>query len=231
MIALLVSVAAILPGIFLVLRGIALMSDAISHAILPGIVIMFLYMHNLHSPWLMLGASCAGIATVLLTEGLIATNCLKKDAAIGLVFPLFFSVGIILISLYARSVHLDVDMVIMGEMLFTPFDTLHVGGYNLGPSALWTMSIILLLNSLFVACCYKELQLSTFDQPFARAIGFAPTTIYYLLMCLTSITAVGAFDIVGSIVVVALMITPPATAYLLVKTLDRMISVSIALLE
>lgn len=225
-IALLVAYACTLPGIFLTLRGMALMSDAISHAILPGIVIMFLVTHNLHSPWLMLAASCTGILTVMLTESLIATNCLKKDAAIGLVFPLFFSVGIILICLYARTVHLDIDMVIMGEIIFAPFNTLYLYGYAVGPYALWYMMGILLLNSFFVTACYKELQITTFNASFARTIGFNPKIIQYALMCLTSITCVGAFDIVGSIVVVALIIGPAATAYLCTKNLNAMICIS-----
>ncbi len=225
-IALLVAYACTLPGIFLTLRGMALMSDAISHAILPGIVLMFLLTHNLHSPLLMIAASCTGILTVMLTESLIATKCLKKDAAIGLVFPLFFSIGIILICLYARTVHLDIDMVIMGEIIFAPFNTLYIYGYPMGPHALWHMIIILLLNSLFVATCYKELKATTFNPSFARALGFTPWIIQYLLMCLTSITCVGAFDIVGSIVVVALIIGPAATAYLCAKTVDRMITIS-----
>ncbi len=225
-IALLVAYACTLPGIFLTLRGMALMSDAISHAILPGIVLMFLITHNLHSPFLMIAASCTGILTVMLTESLIATKCLKKDAAIGLVFPLFFSIGIILICLYARTVHLDIDMVIMGEIIFAPFNTLYIYGYPMGPHALWHMTVILLLNSLFVATCYKELKITTFNPSFARALGFTPWIIQYLLMCLTSITCVGAFDIVGSIVVVALIIGPAAAAYLCANTVDRMIKVS-----
>jgi manganese/zinc/iron transport system permease protein len=225
-IALLVAYACTLPGIFLTLRGMALMSDAISHAILPGIVVMFLCTHNLHSPFLMIAASCTGIFTVLLTESLISTKCLKKDAAIGLVFPLFFSIGIILICLYARTVHLDIDMVIMGEIIFAPFDTLYIYGHPMGPHALWNMIIILLLNSLFVALCYKELKITTFNKGLASALGFSPSIIQYILMCLTSITCVGTFDIVGSIVVVALIIGPASTAYLLSKTVDRMMHLS-----
>ncbi|MEX0849152.1 MAG: metal ABC transporter permease [Candidatus Dependentiae bacterium] len=225
-IALLVAYACTLPGIFLTLRGMALMSDAISHAILPGIVIMFLCTHNLHSPFLTIAASCTGIVTVLLTESLIATKCLKEDAAIGLVFPLFFSVGIILICLYARTVHLDIDMVIMGEIIFAPFDTLYIHGYPAGPHALWNMIVILLINSLFVALCYKELQITTFNKGLASALGFSPLIIQYILMCLTSITCVGTFDIVGSIVVVALIIGPASTAYLISRTLHRMIHIS-----
>lgn len=228
-IACLTSVATVLPGVFLVLRGVALMSDAISHAILPGIVLMFFLVHNLESPLLILGAALAGIATVLITEKIIDSKRLKKDSAIGIVFPLFFSIGIILISMYARNVHLDMDMVLLGELAFAPFNRLELFGSDWGPRALWSMGTIAIINTLFVLTCYKELKLSTFDSELSRMLGFTPTYMYYALMTLTSITAVGAFNVVGSIVVVALMITPPATAYLFTHHLNIMIYLSVAL--
>lgn len=226
-IALLSAVACVLPGTFLVLRGVALMSDAISHAILPGIVIMFLLVRQLNSPLLLVGAACAGFATVVLTEYIFNTKRLKKDAAIGLVFPLFFSVGIILISLYTRTIHLDVDMVLLGELAFAPFDRLHIFSYDLGPCALWVMGVFALCNALFTLIFYKELTLSTFDPVFAYAIGFRPRSVYYALMILTSITAVGAFNVVGSIVVVALMLAPPAGALLVTEQLKPLLITSI----
>ena len=225
-IACLVAITTALPGVFLVLRGVALMSDAISHAILLGIAIMFLLTHSLSSPLLILGASLAGFATVLLTEYIIQTNRVKKDAAIGLVFPFFFSLGIILISRYARHVHLDIDMVITGELAFAPFNRLAIAGMDCGPIAFWVLGVILLINGLFLSLFYKELTLATFDPITADLFGFRPTLLYYTLMGLTSITAVGAFESVGSIVVVALMITPPATAYLLSQRLNEMIVLS-----
>lgn len=228
-IAVLVSIAAVIPGVFLVLRGMALMSDAISHAILLGIAIMFLIVQTLDSVWLMLGATCAGILTVVITEALINTQRIKKDAAIGLVFPCFFSTGIILISQYARNVHLDADMVILGELAFAPFNRLTLMGSDCGPVALWIIGAILIINTLFVSLFYKELTLATFDKDLAYVSGFYPAAMHYGLMTITSITAVGAFDIVGSIVVVALMITPPATAFLLTERLSQMIIFSILL--
>jgi manganese/zinc/iron transport system permease protein len=228
-IAVLASVACVLPGIFLVLRGVALMSDAISHAVLLGIALMFLLVHNLDSPLLLIGAALAGLATVFLTETVIQTRRLKEDAAIGIVFPLFFSCGVILISLFARDVHLDVDMVILGEIAFAPFNRFYLWGYDMGPSAWYTLGTIVCLNAGFIYLFYKELKLSIFDHDFAYVAGFSPVLLYYALMFLTSVTAVAAFDVVGSIVVVALMITPPATASLLVSRLEQMVVVSILL--
>jgi manganese/zinc/iron transport system permease protein len=226
-IACLVSVASVLPGIFLLLRGVSLMTDAISHAILLGIVVMFLLVQRLESPLLIIGAALAGIATVIGTELLIESNRLKKDAAIGLVFPLFFSIGVILISKYARNVHLDTDMILLGEIAFAPFNRLTLFGVDVGPYAFWLLGGVLGLNVFFIIVLYKELVLSTFDSQLAHLFGFSPTFIYYILMSLTSVTAVSAFDVVGSIVVVALMISPPATAYLLTHNLKTMIWLSI----
>ncbi len=227
LIAILVSVACVLPGVFLVLRGVALMSDAISHAILPGIAIMFLLVGQLDSPLLIVGASLAGLLTVFFTEALIQTERIAKDAAIGLVFPLFFSIGVIIISQCARNVHLDIDMVLLGELAFAPFNRCILYGFDVGPQAVWVMGTILVMNVLFVCFFFKELAIITFDVTQARLLGFLPMVMHYGLMTITSITAVGAFDVVGSIVVVALMITPPATAYLLTRRLPHMVLVSI----
>ena len=226
-IAIVAAVTCCLPGVFLVLRGVAMMSDAISHAILLGIVIMFLAVQKLDSPLLLLGATLAGIVTVLCTEMIIKSKRLKQDAAIGLIFPLFFSVGVILVSQYARNVHLDIDMVLLGELAFAPFNRLVLAGMDCGPYALWVMSGALLINSLFVGLFYKELVITTFDATLATMTGFSPAVLYYALMVVTSMTAVATFDAVGSIMVVALMITPAATAYLLTKKVKNMIGLSV----
>ncbi|HEX4068863.1 MAG TPA: metal ABC transporter permease, partial [Candidatus Babeliales bacterium] len=156
-IAILAAVTCCLPGVFLVLRGVAMMSDAISHAILLGIVVMFLIIKNLTSSLLIIGASASGILTVLCTELIIKSKRLKQDAAIGLVFPLFFSVGVILVSQFARNVHLDTDMVLLGELAFTPFNRLIINNIDCGPYALWIMGAALIVNLLFVRLLYKEL--------------------------------------------------------------------------
>ncbi len=228
-IALITAIACALPGVFLVLRGVALMSDAISHAILPGIVIMFLLVQNLESPLLIAGACMAGLVTVMLTEWIIGTHKIAKDAAIGLVFPLFFSVGILLISRYTYNVHVDTDMVLLGELAFAPFDRFVLWGIDLGACALWVMATVALLNCFFVGIFYKELKLTTFDPMLAQMLGISPSNMHYLLMALTSLTAVSAFNVVGSIVVVALMLTPAATAYLLTEQVGTMITTSIAI--
>ena len=225
-IAAVVAAACALPGVFLVLRRMALLSDAISHAILLGIVLAFFVVEDLTSPLLVLGAAVTGLVTVGLVELLKRTELVREDAAIGLVFPVLFSAGVILISRFADNVHLDTDAVLLGELAFAPFDRLVVGGYDLGPKALFVMGAILLLNALCIAVFYKELKLATFDAGLAVALGLSPGLVHYGLMTLVSITAVGAFDAVGSILVIALMIAPPATAYLLTDRLATMLGLS-----
>ncbi|HEU0016331.1 MAG TPA: metal ABC transporter permease [Longimicrobium sp.] len=228
-IAAVTAAACALPGVFLVLRRMALMSDAISHAILLGIVLAFFVTENIASPLLVVAAAATGVLTVSLVEVLNRTRLVREDAAIGLVFPALFSVGVILISRFAGNVHLDVDAVLLGELAFAPFNRLVVGGRDLGPRTLWLMAAILVLNGAFIAAMYKELKLTTFDAALAGALGFAPGLVHYAFMTLVSVTAVGAFDAVGSVLVVALMIAPPAAAFLLTDRLPRMIGLSMGI--
>lgn len=223
LIASFVAVACAIPGVFLVLRRMAMMSDAISHTVLLGIVLAFFITKSLTSPLLLVGAALMGVITVSLVELLNRTQLVREDAAIGLVFPAIFSVAVILISRFAGDVHLDTDAVLLGELAFAPFNRIKLFGLDFGPEALYTTGGILILNLIFVILFYKELKLATFDPALAAALGFAPTLIHYALMTLVSLTAVGSFDAVGSVLVVAFMIAPPAAAYLLTDRLSRML--------
>ena len=224
-----VAAACALPGTFLILRKMAMMSDAISHSILPGIVLGFFLTNDLNSPLLIFAAAATGVLTVVLVEMLFSTRLVKEDAAIGIVFPVLFSVGVILIARFAGDVHLDIDAVLLGELAFAPFDRLIVSGYDLGPRSLYVMGLVGMLNATFIALFYKELKLATFDSGLAAVLGFAPAFVHYGLMTLVSVTAVAAFDAVGSILVVALMIGPPATAYLLTNRLAHMLIASVVI--
>ena len=223
LIAALVAVACAIPGTFLVLRKMAMISDAISHSILPGIVIGFFITHDLNSPVLILLAALTGIITVVLVEYIQKTGLVKEDTAIGLVFPALFSIGVIMIAKNANDVHLDVDAVLLGELAFAPFDRLIIAGTDIGPKSLWIISIILLVTIVLLFSFFKELKLSTFDAGLATSLGFSPVIIHYGLMSVASVTTVGAFDAVGAILVVALMIAPAAAAYLITKDLKKMI--------
>lgn len=227
LIAVLVSASCAIPGVFLVLRKMALMSDAITHAVLPGIVIGFLLSGTLNSPLLIVGAVLMGVITVMITEAIAKTRLVQNDAAIGIVFPALFSIGVILVARYTGNVHLDTDAVLLGELAFAPFDRLTLGGNDLGPKSAWVMGIIFIFNIGLLLFFFKELKVATFDPGLAATLGFSPVIIHYALMIDVSITAVGAFDAVGSILVVALMIAPAATAYLITDDLRLMVILSV----
>lgn len=228
-IAVLVSVACAIPGVFLVLKKMSLISDAISHSVLLGIVVGFMLTHSLSSPLLFICAVITGLLTVFLSEVLVKSKLVKEDAAIGIVFPALFSIGVILVSRYTGNVHLDTDAVLLGELIFTPLDRITFMGRDFGPRMIWVMSIILIINLAVLFLFFKELKLATFDKGLSASLGFSPILIQYILMVDVSITTVGAFDAVGSILVVALMIVPAATAYLLTDNLKIMVILSIVI--
>jgi manganese/zinc/iron transport system permease protein len=228
-IAVLTAAGCALVGTFLMLRRMAMVADAITHAILPGIVVAFLLTGDLASPWLVIAAAATGVLTVALVEALTNTGRLREDAAMGLVFPALFSVGIIMITRYAGNVHLDVDAVLLGELAFAPFDRFELAGRDLGARHLWLMGAVTLANGLLIALFFKELKLATFDAGLAASLGLAPVVIHYGLMTMVSVTAVGAFDAVGLVLVVALMVGPPAAAYLLTDRLDALLALAVLL--
>jgi len=230
----LVAIACAIPGTFLVLRKMSLISDAISHSILLGIVIGFFIVEDTSSPLLIVLAALAGVVTVVLVEFIQKTGLVKEDTAIGLVFPVLFSIGVILISKNANDVHLDIDSVMVGDLSLAPFDLLQINCQegiadsciNLGPKAIWVIGIILVITLTLLIAFFKELKVSTFDAGLAAALGFSPVIMHYGLMTVSSVTIVGAFDAVGPILVVALMIAPAATAYLFTKDLKKMLFLS-----
>ena len=193
LVAAIVAAACALPGVFLVLRQMGMMSDAISHSILLGIVAGFFLVGTTDSPLLFVGAALTGLLTVVLSEALLHTRLVKEDAAIGLVFPALFSLAVILISRNASNVHLDLDAVLLGELAFAPFNRATLFGLDL-PRGAVVMGAILLLNLFLIGLFYKELKLATFDSALGAALGFSPALIHYGLMTMVSVTAVGAFD-------------------------------------
>jgi manganese/zinc/iron transport system permease protein len=207
----------------------AMMADAISHAILPGLVAGYVLARGPSLLAGFLGAAAAGLLTVVLVEALTRSRRVKEDAAIGIVFPALFALGVFVISKYLSNVHIDTDAVLYGEITFAPFDTLQIGGRDYGPQALWILGGLTLMNALFLALFYKELKLSTFDAGLAAALGFAPGVLHYLLMATVALTTVGALSAVGAILVVALLIVPAVTASLLTRRLPILIGLAVAL--
>lgn len=229
LVAAITAAACALPGAFLILRRMAMMTDAISHAILPGIVVGFFLTERINSPLLIVAAAATGVMTVFLVELIRDTRLVKEDAAIGLVFPALFSIGVVLISRYAGDVHLDTDAVLLGDLAFATFDRLSLGGVDLGPRGVYVVGGTGLATAGFIYLFYKELKCATFDPGLAAALGLSPVLLHYGLMSFVSMTAVAAFDVVGSILVVALFVGPPAAAYLLTDRLPVMIAGSVGI--
>lgn len=227
--AILVVVPCALLGTLLVLRQMSMLGDAVSHAVLPGIVIAFFLSESLGPITSLLGAGVFGLLTAALVEALKNTGRVKEDSAIGVVFTALFALGVLLISRYAGDVHLDLKHVLYGVIELSPLNRLIVGGVDLGPRSFWAMGIVTVVVTAFVGLLYKELKIATFDAGLAAAIGLSPVLVHYLLMGAVSITVVGAFDSVGAILVIAFLTAPAASAYLLTERLSRMMALAVAL--
>jgi len=220
----LVSVTCGLLGCFLILRKMAMVGDAISHAVLPGIVLAFLISGSRDSVIMLLGAGIIGILTTVLIEFFHKKGNLQADASIGVTFTWLFALGVILISVFANEVDLDQDCVLHGEIAYVPLDLwITDSGLILGPRVLYVSGFVFLVILGFIILGYKELYLTTFDPAFATAIGVSTVLWHYLLMAAVSLTTVASFESVGAILVVAFLIAPPATAYLLTSSFPRML--------
>ncbi|WP_266205183.1 metal ABC transporter permease [Pontibacter kalidii] len=224
----LVATCCSLLGCYLILRRMAMVGDAISHAVLPGIVIAFLFTGSRESVPMLIGAGLLGVLTTFLIEFFHRYARVQADAAIGVTFTWLFAIGIILISVFAGQVDLDQDCVLYGEIAYVPLDLwITEGGLSLGPRTVWTLAVVTMLIILFIILGYKELFLTTFDPAYAAAIGISTTVWYYSLMTAVSITTVASFESVGAILVVALLVAPPATAYLLTDNFKHMLLLSV----
>jgi manganese/zinc/iron transport system permease protein len=214
-------------GCFLILRRMALVGDAISHSVLPGIVIAFLVSGSRDSFFMLLGAAVIGFVTVFLIQ-MFQNSGVQSDASIGVVFTALFAAGVVLVSLNARHVDLDLDCVLYGEIAYVGWNPLILGGMDLGPKAVWLLGLTLLLIVAVVSLFYKPFKLCSFDPALAAALGIPVALFHYILMGLVSMATVSSFESVGAILVVGLLIIPPSTAYLLTDRLGRMILLSVA---
>ncbi len=212
------SLACAVLGVFLVLRRLSMVSDAISHSVLLGIVIGYFVTKDIGSVLLIIGASLFGVLTTVCIELLIKSKRVTEDASVGIIFPLFFSIAVILITRYARNVHLDTEMVLIGEIILAPLHRINFLGLSL-PKALVQMVFVLLINIVFIAVFFRKLKISSFDPVYAGVAGIAGAGLYYVFMALVSFTAVSAFESVGAILAIAFFISPAASAYLISKDL------------
>lgn len=221
------AISCALLGVFLVLKNMAMVADALSHTVLLGIVLGYFIAGDLDSPILFVGAALFGVMTVYAIEYVVNKFAIQSDAATGLVFTLLFALAIILISKYARNVHLDVDVVLSGEVVFATLNTMEIFGIQV-PISFARMFVMLVINLVFVAVTYQQLKVSIFDPVYAKSIGVAVGFLNLVLMTLVSITTVVAFDTVGAILVISLMVAPALSAHLLSKRLSIMLLVALS---
>lgn len=217
----LVSCALGLLGCFLVVRGLSLLGDALSHAVLPGIAVGFFVsayfgQASLSSPWILIGASAFGLLAAVLVETVRTQSRVKEDASLGIVFTTLFALGVVLITRYAGQADLDPGCVLYGN----------IEHFVLKPDGLWPMAVILGLIVVGIVVFYRPLLVSTFDPALAVSVGVAAAAVHYGLMAALSLTIVASFEAVGAILSVALLIMPGATARLWTARMTAMLWLS-----
>jgi len=223
----LAAVACAVLGNFLVLRRMSMMGDAISHAVLPGLALAFL-MTGARASWTMfLGAALVGIMTAVFTQWISRFGKVDEGASMGIVFTTLFAAGLLLIVQAADHVDLDPGCVLYGAIELTPLDVVWrptlLSAVLEVPRAALILSGVLLVNVCFVLLFFKELRLCSFDPELATTLGINSNLMHYLLMTLVAVTTVAAFEAVGSIIVIAMLIVPAAAAHLLTDRLWLMV--------
>ncbi|MGJ3241993.1 MAG: metal ABC transporter permease [Opitutales bacterium] len=210
-----VTLACGLVGVFLIVRRLALVGDAVSHSLLPGIVLAFAITASRAPLVIGLGAILAGVVSVVLIELIQQHSRVKTDAALGIVFGAMFAIGVILLNIFGSKVDLDADCVLYGEIGFVPFaDWFTLGGLPLGPEPVAHMGLVALAVIALIVVFYKELLVTSFDAGLAESLGIRPGWVHYGLMVLLAVAIVAAFESVGAILVIAMLIFPGATAAL-----------------
>ena len=224
------AVSCSLLGTFLVLRRMSMMGDAISHAVLPGLAIGYLLTGERASLTMFAGAIIAGILTAFFTQWISQLGKVERGASMGIVFTSLFALGLVLIVRGADHVDLDPGCVLYGSIELAPLDVVWsttLAGWAIDvPRTFLTTSASLLVNLLAVLLLFKEWKISSFDPALARTLGFSSNTLHYLLMVLVAVTTVAVFEAVGSILVIAMLIVPPACAALIANRLGTMLLLS-----
>lgn len=210
-------------GAFLVLRKMTMVGDAISHAVLPGIAIAYLLSQSRASLPMFLGAALVGVFATVIIEILSKKWKVQSDASIGMTFTTLFALGVVLITFWSDKVDLDQECVLYGEIAFVPFNTWSLAGQSMGPIALWSSGILLLIVLIYTFAGYKGLLLSSFNEDYAAVLGIGVGAWNLSLMSMVSVATVISFESVGAILVVALLVAPAATAYLISQKLKPMI--------
>lgn len=236
LIGILAAVACALPGNFLILRKQALIGDAISHVVLPGIVAAFLVTGSISTWPMMVGAAGAALIAVLLIEAIRRLGKIEPGAAMGVVFTSMFAAGVLLLERSdTSSVHLDVEHALMGNLesliwldafgWSSLLDPVALAGL---PPELPRLALTLLVVIAFIRVFWRPLKISTFDEGFAQVMGMRTGALGLGLVAVSAIAAVAAFDAVGSIIVIAMFICPPAAARLMTNSLLAQVLWSVA---
>ncbi|MCH8545235.1 MAG: metal ABC transporter permease [Cryomorphaceae bacterium] len=225
----LVAVNSGITGSFMVLRKLSMIGDAISHAVLPGIIIAYMIAGHRENFFFLFGAAIMGVFVTLMIDWFNKKGRLPTDASIGLSFTFLFAVGIILISAFTDQVDIDADCVLFGEISLVPFHTYTVMGMEIGTKAMWDNIFILLVIIVFTIIMYRPLLITSFNEEYGQSIGIGVKNIRLFLMILVSLTTVFAFESVGAILVVAFLVIPPATAFLISKRLHHMLGLTVFL--
>ncbi len=225
-IAMMATTSCALVGSYLVLRRMGLLGDAISHAVLPGLVIGFMVSGS-RALWPMLiGAAAAGLATTFLSELLRRRARVEASAGMGVVFTSLFALGVVLISTYGKGVDLDAGCVLYGALEYRALDTVTLAQVEV-PRSFLALAAVALVDLGLVLLLWKELKISSFDPALATTLGIPAGFMHYFLMAMVSCTTVACFEAVGSILVIAMLIVPGATAHLLTDRLSRMLGIAV----
>ena len=231
LIGILAAIACALPGNFLVLRKQALIGDAISHVVLPGIVLAFLVTQALDAWAMLLGAGAAALFAVVMIDVIKRVSRIEVGAIMGVVFTTLFALGVLLLEQSsASSVHLDVEHALMGNLesliwleargWASLLDPVALAGL---PPELPRLALTLVLIVVLLILFWRPLTLSTFDEGYAESLGLPVRAISLGLVMVAALAAVTAFDAVGSIIVIAMFICPAAAAHLMTDRLRSQI--------
>tara|TARA_Y100000589_G_scaffold323288_1_gene357586 strand:+ start:2362 stop:3216 length:855 start_codon:yes stop_codon:yes gene_type:complete len=222
--ACIIAINSSLLGGFLVLRKMSLIGDALSHAILPGIVIAFLISGEINSFWILLGASSFGIFAIVLIDWLNRVGGFGKDSSIGIIYTLLFAIGIILITSKAKNADIDVDCVLFGDINTVPLVNKIMGV----PTPTFNLILISFITIPFILFGLKGFQITSFDKGYAKTLGISIGFWSYLLLGLSSISTVFSFDSVGAIMVIGLMVIPASFANLITKNLRSFLFIAVS---
>ncbi|MBI1307251.1 MAG: iron ABC transporter [Bacteroidetes bacterium] len=214
-------------GSFLIMRKMAMIGDAISHAVLPGIVIAYFISNSRASFPILVGAAVSGLVVTALIQFFSKKVKLQNDASIGISYTFLFAIGIILISAFGTNVDLDQECVLYGEIAYVPIDLIYWGNQSIGPRQFWILFSTAIIIVTAVIIGFRKLVLTTFDESFAAALGINIVFWQYYLMASVSLTTVVSFESVGAVLVIAFISGPPATAFLITRSFKQMIMYAI----